>query len=188
MQIGRRIYFDLITGNVAQDTGERSGSVVETTVEQDFEAYVALSERVPERIGCLQLEYGEYAQDFTECNGYRVDVSGETPSLLFSYPNPEVPEAQPVFQRPLSEQVAEQEQRLEPSSSLHSRKGNLTIRPMFQIRVIANACITRYSNGESGIMDIVDSYGMSQEESDLILAEIYASRPDIALEDQASST
>lgn len=112
MQIGRRIYYDLANGNVIQDTGERAGDVVEKTIEQDFAAYVALAERVPSSVGCLQLEYGEYAQDFMECNGYRVDVSGETPSLLFSYADPESPEEPPVYRKPLSEQVAEQEQRL----------------------------------------------------------------------------
>ncbi len=112
MKIGRKIYYELETGNVIQNTGERSDVVVETTREQDFAFYVSLSERVPETVGCLQLEYGEYAQDFAECNGYRVDVSGETPSLLFSYPEPGEPGEQPVYRRPLSEQVAEQEQRL----------------------------------------------------------------------------
>jgi len=103
MQIGRKIYYDLATGNVIQDTGERSGSVFETTTAQDFVAYASLAERVPETVGCMQLEYGEYAQDFMECNGYRVDVSGETPSLLFSYP--ESPEQPHVFRPPLSEEV-----------------------------------------------------------------------------------
>lgn len=106
MQIGKRIYYDLATGNVIVDTGERSGSVVETTVEQDFESYAALAERLPSTVGCLQLEYGDYAQDFAECNGYRVDVSGETPSLLFSYPDPAEPGAPPVYRKPLSEEVS----------------------------------------------------------------------------------
>ncbi len=184
MQIGRRIYYEKITGNVIVDTGERTGSVVETTIEQDFVSFASLSERIPSTVGCLQLDHGQYAQDFVECNGYRVDVSGETPSLLFSYPNSERSEPLPS----LHQEVVEQEQELESPSALHLRKGNLTIRPMSQIRVIANACITRFSNGENGIKDIVDSYGMSQEDSGLVLAEIYASRPDIPLEDQASAT
>lgn len=112
MQIGRKIYYDLETGNIIIDTGERSGSVVETTVEQDFVTYAALAERVPSTVGCLQLDYGEFAQEFAECNGYWVDVSSETPSLLFSYPNPEQPEEPFVYRKPLSEQVQEQEQRL----------------------------------------------------------------------------
>jgi len=109
MQIGRRIYYDLATGNIILDTGERSGDVVETTVEQDFAAYKSLAERVPETVGMLQLEYGQYAQDFATCSGYRVDVSGDEPKLVFSYPDPNDPEVEPVYQKPLSEQVSQLE-------------------------------------------------------------------------------
>jgi len=101
MKIGRRIYYDKQTGNVIVDTGERQGDVVPTTVEQDFQTYRALAERVPETVGVLELQFGEYAADFAACNGYRVDVSGETPTLVFSYPDPNEPEAPPVFQKPL---------------------------------------------------------------------------------------
>lgn len=52
--------------------------------------------------------------------------------------------------------------------------------PMYKIRIIANACITRYNGGEREITDIVDSYNMSAEDRDLVLAEIYTKRPDIA--------
>jgi hypothetical protein len=72
MQIGRRIYYELATGNVIQDTGEREGSVVETTTEQDFASYASLAERVPATVGVIELEFRELAQDFVECNGYIV--------------------------------------------------------------------------------------------------------------------
>jgi len=108
MQIGRRIYYEIATGNVILDTGERQGAVVPTTIEQDFQTYRALAERVPETVGVLELQFGEYAADFAACNGYRVDVSGETPTLVFSYPDPnQPPEAPPVYQRSLSEQIEE---------------------------------------------------------------------------------
>ncbi|MFD1176896.1 hypothetical protein ACFQ3W_11370 [Paenibacillus puldeungensis] len=50
---------------------------------------------------------------------------------------------------------------------------------MYKIRIIANACITRYNGGEREIAHIVGSYNMVKEDSDLVLAEIYAKRPDI---------
>ena len=53
-------------------------------------------------------------------------------------------------------------------------------KPMYQIRIIANACITRYNGGEHTISDIVGSYNLAGEERDLVLAEIYAKHPDIA--------
>lgn len=105
MEIGRKIYFDKATGNVIQDTGERSGDVVETTQEQDFATFKALSERVPDKVGLLQLEYGEFAQDFMECSGYRVDISGDEPALQFSYLDGTEEPEEPAFQTPLSEQV-----------------------------------------------------------------------------------
>lgn len=108
LQIGRRIYYDKATGNVLVDTGERVGFVVPTTIEQDFQTYVALSERVPETVGVLELEYGQYAQDFAECNGYRVNP--ETQQIEFSYPDPNDPEAPLVYQKPLSEEIAETKQ------------------------------------------------------------------------------
>jgi hypothetical protein len=82
MQIGRRIYYDKMTGNVIVDTGERSGCVVETTVEQDFQTYTALVERVPETVDWIQLEYGQFAQDFAACNRFCVDISGGEPTLV----------------------------------------------------------------------------------------------------------
>jgi hypothetical protein len=105
MQIGRKIYFDKLTGNVLVDTGERMGNVVKTTQEQDFQAYQALAERVPETVGMIQLEYGQYAQDFGECNGYKINP--ETQEIEFSYPDPNQEEPQePVYRKPLSERIS----------------------------------------------------------------------------------
>ena len=106
--IGRKIYYDKTTGEYLVDTGERSGygdAVVSKTIEQDIETYTVLSERNRDSFDVLELEYGQYAQDFAECNGYRVNP--ETKELEFSYPDPNEPEAPPVYQKPLSEQIAE---------------------------------------------------------------------------------
>lgn len=113
MQIGRKIYYEIATGNIILDTGDRNGDVVEMTLEQDFAAYAALAERVPDTVGMMQLEYGQYSQDFAECIGYRVDVSGAVPAIVFSYPDPAYPNPEPVYQKPLSVQVAEQQQALD---------------------------------------------------------------------------
>lgn len=108
-QIGRKIYYDKSTGNVILDTGEMMGAVIETTIEQDFETYQALKERVRDTVGVIQLEYGQYAADFAECNGYRVNP--ETLELEFSYPDPNTTEPQePVYQKPLSEELKETKQ------------------------------------------------------------------------------
>jgi hypothetical protein len=102
MEIGARIYYELATGNVILNTGERAGDVVETTREQDFESYKALIERVPESVGMLELEYGQFAEDFAASNGYRVNLDSE--ELEFSYVDPDDP-GEPAFQPPLSARV-----------------------------------------------------------------------------------
>ncbi|GIQ63651.1 hypothetical protein PACILC2_22190 [Paenibacillus cisolokensis] len=102
-EIGRRIYFDTRNGNVILDTGERSGDVTETAVEEDFVTYKELSARIPETVGYIDLEYGQYSEDFARCNGYRVDP--ETQQILFSNPDPNEPEQPPVYRPPLTEEV-----------------------------------------------------------------------------------
>lgn len=102
-QIGKKIYYDTATGNVIVNTGERTGSVVTTTVEQDIASYTSLNERVRETFDVIELNNGDYAQDFMECSGYRVNPTTKT--LEFSYPDPNAPTVEPVYQAPLSEIV-----------------------------------------------------------------------------------
>lgn len=104
MKVGRKIYFDVATGEVILDTGDRQDSVYETTIEQDVSVFKILSERNRETFDVLELPYGLYSQDFTESNGYRVNV--ETKELEFSYPDPNEPEAVHVFVKSLSEEVS----------------------------------------------------------------------------------
>src|SRR5699024_1232776 len=115
-KIGRRIFFDSKTGNVLINTGERQGFVKETTVEQDIENYKTLSERNRDTFDYIELEYGQYPQDFAECDGYRVNP--ETKELEFSYPDPNEDEPQePEYQEPLSEQVEKLKQKSEMQDS-----------------------------------------------------------------------
>lgn len=109
MNLGRKIYFDKVSGEAILNTGERSGSVVPTAIEQDIATYTILSERNRDTFDVLELEYGQYAQDFAACNGYRVNP--ETKELEFSYPDPSEPEAPPVYQEPLSTQVEKLKER-----------------------------------------------------------------------------
>ena len=64
IQIGKKVYYELSTGNVIQEIGEREGSVVETTLDQDFQSYASLNERVKDTVGVIQLTYGQYADKF----------------------------------------------------------------------------------------------------------------------------
>lgn len=107
MKIGAKIYYDKNTGNVIVNTGERSGVVVETTVEQDFEIYRDLAQRFPESVGMIQLGYGEYDSDVS-AGGVISKVDLITLKPLFTYPTPDTePEPQPS----LSQKVDDIEKR-----------------------------------------------------------------------------
>ncbi|MFC9706969.1 hypothetical protein ACFTRD_02275 [Paenibacillus sp. NPDC056933] len=104
MKIGPKIYYDKETGNVIVNTGHRSGDVVETTREQDFAAFAALAERVPETVDMIQLDYDAYSADYAE-GGIITRIDMETMEPLFTYPDPVDPET-PQEPRPaLSKQV-----------------------------------------------------------------------------------
>jgi hypothetical protein len=49
----------------------------------------------------------------------------------------------------------------------------------YEIRIIANACITRYDVAEGSIDEIVDRYNLSVEDRDAVLNYIFQKRPDI---------
>lgn len=105
MLLGRRIYYDKSTGNIVHDTGERQGSVIKTTIEQDIATFSELSKRNRDTFDFIELPYGAYVQNFLECNGYRINPT--TKILEFSYPDPNNPEAPQVFQMPLTDQIKE---------------------------------------------------------------------------------
>lgn len=100
MQIGRRIYYDNTTGNVIYDSGEVSGDVRRVSVEDEVKYIKALRDRVRESFDYIELEYGEFSQDFAECTSYKVDV--ESKEVLFNY---EKVEREPVYKAPLSVEV-----------------------------------------------------------------------------------
>lgn len=104
-RIGRKIYYDIALGDVIQDTGEREGAVIETTIDQDIATFTALSERNRDTFEVIELPFGTNKQDFTECTGYRVNLT--TKELEFSYPDPNAPVEEPVYQKPLSVQNSE---------------------------------------------------------------------------------
>lgn len=58
--------------------------------------------------------------------------------------------------------------------------------PDYKVRVFANACITRYTRGESDIRAVLASYGLDEDNANLIKAEIMSKRPDIEWETNAN--
>lgn len=98
----RRIFYNLITGERIQEIG-RNGDFILPTIDQEIATFTALSERNRETFDVIELPFGAFAQDFAECNSYRVNP--ETKQLEFSYPDPNTPEEPQPYQAPLSELV-----------------------------------------------------------------------------------
>lgn len=51
----------------------------------------------------------------------------------------------------------------------------------FQVRVVANACITRVTEGEGTIDQVVSTYPMQGDDSEKVLAYAYVTWPDLVL-------
>lgn len=106
MNIGRKIYYDIKTGNILADTGEVINGI-KTTVDEDIRTYNILSERNRASFDVIELPYGKYTQDFMECNSYRVNP--EDKILEFSYPDASADNIT-IYQKPLSEKLTVLEQ------------------------------------------------------------------------------
>ncbi len=82
-QIGTKIYYCLLTGNVIKIIGDCQGYVRETTFDEDYEIYTELKERDKSSIGLLIFEFGEYPKLSKGSTGVMVNL--ETKELEFSY-------------------------------------------------------------------------------------------------------
>lgn len=108
MYWNKRIYYDKTYGDPIQETGGFKSTRERYSVEYEISIYPNLSERNRDTFDVLELENGQYVQDFAECSGYRVNP--ETLELEFSYPDPNEPEALQPFVKPLSVEVQELKQ------------------------------------------------------------------------------
>lgn len=102
-----RAYYDKLTGNGIEWYALIRGYRI-PTFEEDYQSLKELSKRNTDTIGYIDFENGEYYQDFVQSNGcFRVDP--QTLELEFSYPNATEPQ-EPVYQKPLTEQLKETQQ------------------------------------------------------------------------------
>lgn len=86
-QIGPKIYYELSTGNVIQNTGQHQGDVVSTTEAQDFTMYTALQPYQQNSVGVIQLNFGDYAQNFAQYP-YHIDITKSPPVIVWDTSNP----------------------------------------------------------------------------------------------------
>ena len=90
--IGKKIYYELSTGNVVLTVPERHNeNAVNTTKEQDFLMYDVLQARNPLLIGVKQMAYKELQGDFNIANSVSINI--ENGDILFEFPKMEVPYA-----------------------------------------------------------------------------------------------
>ena len=90
-QIGTKVYYCLLSGNVIQIIGDMQGYVKATSFDEDYEIYTELKERDKETIGLLQFNYGEYPKLSQGSTGVMVNL--ETKELIFSYDElPQLPQ------------------------------------------------------------------------------------------------
>ena len=89
--IGKRIYYLKENGEIVVDTGESEGWVFEHDKNFDFSVYTELKKYNKEQIDFIDLKWGEFKTEFSECTSYKVNV--DTKKLEFDYtPKPEPPD------------------------------------------------------------------------------------------------
>ena len=103
-QIGTKIYYCLLTGNIIQIIGDCQGYVRETTFDEDYEIYTELKERDKSSIGLLTFEYGEYPKLSKNSTGVIVNI--ETKELIFSYEELPTPPQEPTKIELIQEKIS----------------------------------------------------------------------------------
>lgn len=111
-QIGAKVYYCNLTGNVLKVIGDSQGHVKETTKEQDREIYAELKERKDETIELVQYEYGEYPRLSLNSTGCFFDLDKQ--ELIFTYDSlpeePQEPDRVDLLEDKISILIEENEQ------------------------------------------------------------------------------
>lgn len=86
MDIGKRVYFDIKTGEVIFNTGERSGAVVPLTPQEEIPLYKVLADRVEGTYSWIDFTYGAHREE-ESLGGIisRIDLLTKKP--IFKYPD-----------------------------------------------------------------------------------------------------
>ncbi len=107
IRVGRKIFYDKATGEILVNVPSQEGQQVYDAAGL-IQVYPTLRERDPESYGVIDLEFGQYEEDFAQATHCRVNL--DTLTLEFSYPDPNEPEAPPVFRKPLTQEIEELKQ------------------------------------------------------------------------------
>ncbi|CAM3992482.1 hypothetical protein PALA111701_31950 [Paenibacillus lactis] len=100
--LGRRFFWVKSTGNIVAQRNEMSLGV-ESTKEEDFQAYIELQSYDPQAIEMTTFEPGQHKEEFEMATDWRFNP--ETGEIEFLYSgNPGEP---PVYRKPLTQEVDE---------------------------------------------------------------------------------
>lgn len=96
-EIGAKIYYEALTGQVIQVIPPRSGNVVSQTKEQDFQNYESLRGRVPATVSHITLSwpYGKYQEDFAAGDPVKVDIWTQHVYFRPKVTDPTIPAPEP---------------------------------------------------------------------------------------------
>lgn len=75
MNVGRRLYFDRVTGELIVDVGERSGDVLPHDVNRDFALLPELKGKLLDDVVYTDLEFGDRKEEFTQMHKITLDVT-----------------------------------------------------------------------------------------------------------------
>ena len=103
-QIGTKIYYCLLTGNVIKIIGDMQGCVKATSFNEDIEIQTELKEREINTIGLLQFSYGEYPILSKGSTGVMVDL--ETKELIFSYEELPTQPIEPTWEEEMEKKIS----------------------------------------------------------------------------------
>lgn len=100
LEVGRRIYFAKDTGIFILDTGDYAGYDQESVpdLERDYANNPELKVHPIEKIDFIDLNYGQYHEEFMTCRSFRVNI--DTRTLEFKYRDED------GYQEPLTDQLA----------------------------------------------------------------------------------
>lgn len=84
MEIGRRIYYDVQTGDILLDAGEREGDVRVTTIDEDVLEIEVLSALPRESFDVVELPFGSLREQFLSCKSFKINVISK--EIEFIYP------------------------------------------------------------------------------------------------------
>lgn len=82
-QIKAKVYYEVATGNVLTVTSEMSGTVEQTTKEQDMAVYPDLKDKKPEDIDFIELDYGTLASTFNNVKSYSINLETKALNLIY---------------------------------------------------------------------------------------------------------